>query len=433
MKSLEPKLLQSEFSDILSQVENDHEHYFITGRAGSGKSTLLSLLKNTTHRKTVVLAPTGIAALNVKGQTIHSFFKFPPKMIQPSEIRKLKSYRLYKNIETIIIDEISMVRADMMDNIDIFLRKNREINLPFGGVKMIFFGDLFQLPPVIASNFEREYLRSVYASPYFFSSKVLERSESMHMIELNHVFRQTEVFFVKLLDRIRLNEIDMEDLHTMNERYIPNFDTLDMYVHLCSTNASAKAINQKKLQALDERSEIFEAKVTGKFKANVAPTEVNLLIKKHAQVMFVKNDPLKRFVNGTIGKILHIEDPIIKVTIEDNGKESVIEVERMEWEIINYVVDPENPSRFKTQIVGMFTQFPIKLAWAMTIHKSQGKTFEKVIVDLGRGAFDYGQTYVALSRCKTLGGIVLKQKLKPKDIMIDQTIVDYYDTKSRYW
>lgn len=433
MKDLLPKVLDGEFKDVLDQIENNRDHYFITGRAGSGKSTLLSIFCKTTKKRTVIVAPTGIAALNVGGQTIHSFFRFPPKMMNTKDIKKLKNHYLYKNMDVLIIDEISMVRADMLDNIDLFLRVNRDRDIPFGGVQLICFGDLFQLPPVVSTGFEKHYFNTIYSSPYFFSARIFENGVDLKMIELQKVYRQTEKFFVKLLDRIRIRTFDEDDVMTLNQQVGVEQEEGDLYITLCTINATANAVNSKKLNELTNYSHFFQATITGNFKASVYPTAEVLELKEGAQVMFVKNDPNKRFVNGSIGRILKIEAGVITVLTRKDGQESIIKVEKMEWEIIRYNVDEKNLDRFKTEPVGTFTQFPLKLAWAITIHKAQGKTFDQIKIDLGKGAFEYGQTYVALSRCRTLGGIVLEKPINPSDIIVDPRIVDYYDTKSRYW
>lgn len=429
-----PRILGKEFKAVLDQLENTKEHYFVTGRAGTGKSTLLSLFYKTTQKRTVIVAPTGIAALNVGGQTIHSFFRFPPRMLQAEDIKKLKNHWLYKKLEVLIIDEISMVRADMLDNIDRFLRVNREINLPFGGVQLICFGDLFQLPPVVSSGFEKSYFKTQYSSAYFFSSKVIENQWiDLKMIELHKVYRQTEKYFVKLLDRVRTRTFDQEDLDMINEAK-ENFENDEkLIICLCSLNATAKEINQSELNALQTSSHFFQATVSGSFNSRLYPTNEVLEVKEGAQVMFVKNDPGKRFVNGSLGKVLRVEQGVIFIEILEAEQTRVVELEKMDWEILRYKLDSERKDRFTTEVVGSFTQFPIKPAWAITIHKSQGKTFDNIKIDLGKGAFEYGQTYVALSRCRTLGGIELLNKIRPRDIMVDPMIIDFYETKSRYW
>jgi len=427
----EPIVVNDEFNAILDMIENHHEHLFITGRAGTGKSTLLNLLKKTTNKNAAVVAPTGIAALNVGGQTIHSFFRLPPKMIDPYSITKRKNHRFYKKLKLLIIDEISMVRADVMDSIDIFLRVNLDRDLPFGGVQLVVFGDLFQLPPVVSSQFERKILKDKYGSPYFFSADVFNEVD-LRMIELRTVYRQTNRNFINLLDNIRTRNIDYDDMAEINQRYTePSDEDDEIAITLCSTNATVNSINSQKLKELPHQSYEYKAKLTGEFNQNLNPADHFLWLKEEAQVMFVKNDPEGRFVNGTLGKVISLSHETIKVGLIKEGDYKEIEVERVEWELLRYEVDPENIERFKSKIIGTFIQFPLKLAWAMTIHKSQGKTFDNVIIDLGRGAFDHGQTYVALSRCRTLEGIRLKKAIKPRDIMVDQTVVEYYDTQIR--
>jgi ATP-dependent exoDNAse (exonuclease V) alpha subunit len=428
----EPLVINNEFNAILDLIEKESQNLFITGRAGTGKSTLLSLLKRTTKKNAVVLAPTGIAALNVGGQTIHSFFKLPPKMIDPFEMTKRKNHRFYKKLKLLIIDEISMVRADLMDCIDIFLRRNIEVDQPFGGVQVVVFGDLFQLPPVVSSAFERQVLREQYGSPYFFSAHVFESFE-LRMIELRTVYRQTEKRFIKLLDNIRLKQFDYEDLEEINERYNANFENENLAITLCSTNASVNKINTERLKAIPSTPYEYPAQLTGDFNPKLNPADTFLWLKEDAQVMFVKNDIEGQFVNGTIGRVVRLDEDNIVVAISDKGNIKHIDVDKAEWEMLKYEIDAENKEKFTTKVVGTFKQFPLRLAWAITIHKSQGKTFDNIVIDLGGGAFDYGQTYVALSRCRTLEGITLKKKITPKDIMVDETIVEYYEYKIRNW
>lgn len=422
-----PVTLSDEFTGILNQLEYTSDSMFITGRAGTGKSTLLQVFRNTTKKRVVVLAPTGIAALNVRGQTIHSFFGFPPRLLNRSEIELRKNNRIYKNIDTIIIDEISMVRADMIDNIDVFLRINRRENTPFGGVQMIFFGDLFQLPPIVSTPFEKEYFKTTYQTPYFFSAQIVKSIE-LKMLELTHVYRQAERQFINLLDAIRLNQMDYDDILFVNERYTPLPEDDDFYITLCSRNDIANRINEQEIKAITTPAFEFTAQIVGEFNPQLFPTEYNLVLKQGAQVMFVKNDLQKQYVNGTIGIIEDISYDLIMVRIPDErGYEKVITVDKQEWEILKYEQDREKPNQISSKVVGTFKQYPLKLAWAITIHKSQGKTFDNVIIDLGGGAFESGQTYVALSRCRTLQGIVLKQPLRPRDIIVDERIAEYYE------
>jgi ATP-dependent DNA helicase PIF1 len=432
-----PIALGQEFKEILDQLELTQDNYFITGRAGTGKSTLLGLFRNTSRKKIAVLAPTGIAALNVKGQTIHSFFGFPPRMINQKDIVKRKNYKMFVNLECIIIDEISMVRADIIDNIDIFLKRNRGINKPFGGVQMIFFGDLFQLPPVLGSDFERNYFKIHYQSPYFFSAYIFQSVTDifrLKMIELHTVYRQSERFFINILDNIRTGQIEEDDFHAINERYITLPIDTRYFIYLCSVNATADSINRAELDKIEHEARIYQAKIDGEFAPQLFPTESLLSLKVGAQVMFIKNDMERRYVNGTIGIITETEKDAVTVSlIDDHGEEKLIKVEMEEWEIIKYTLPTQDTKSIETIVVGRFNQLPVRLAWAITIHKSQGKTFDKVIIDLGRGAFDFGQTYVALSRCKTLNGIFLRRPLQPRDILVDQNIVEYYDTMRRYF
>lgn len=427
----QPISLSKEFEDVLNTLEYTSDHYFVTGRAGTGKSTLLQLFRNTSKKKIAVLAPTGIAALNVKGQTLHSFFGFPPRMLDKAEIFKKKDYKFYKKVDTIIIDEVSMVRADMLDNIDYFLRLNREVDEPFGGVQMLFFGDLFQLPPVIATDFERKYFRENYTSAYFFSAAIIQAIE-LQMIELNQVYRQDERHFIRLLDNIRQNAVDYDDMEDLNQRCMPLPVDKRFIVYLCARNATADAINKEEIEKLDTERFVFNAKTEGEFNPQLYPTEGILVLKRGAQIMFVKNDPQKQFVNGTIGTIRHIDnDEIVADILDEQGNEKTIKVEMQTWENVKYKSDPSVDTSIKAEIIGTFTQYPIKLAWAITIHKSQGKTFERVIIDLGGGAFESGQTYVALSRCKKLSGIYLKKPVTGRDIFIDPTVVEFYEDMKR--
>ncbi|MBK8669742.1 MAG: AAA family ATPase [Saprospiraceae bacterium] len=423
-----PVTLSAEFTGILDQLEYTNDHLFITGRAGTGKSTLLQVFRTTTKKRVVVLAPTGIAALNVRGQTIHSFFGFPPRLLNKSEIEKRRNFRIYVNIDMIIIDEISMVRADIIDNIDYFLRVNRNLNAPFGGVQMIFFGDLFQLPPVVSTPFEKEYFRTTYQTPYFFSAQVMG-TLSLKMVELLHVYRQEERNFINLLDNIRLNCLDYDDFIYLNERHLPVPDDDDYYITLCSRNDVANRINEHELKAIALPAVDYQATVAGEFNPQLYPTESNLILKEGAQVMFVKNDLQKQYVNGTIGIITeaNYERILVRLPDADQGHEKIIEVDKQEWEILKYENDPEKPHQINTKVVGTFKQYPLKLAWAITIHKSQGKTFDRVIIDMGSGAFESGQSYVALSRCRTLEGVILKQPLRNRDIIVDDRITEYYE------
>ena len=423
---LKPLELNPDFKHALDVLERTSHSLFITGRAGTGKSTLLQLFRSTTRKTTVVLAPTGIAALNVKGQTIHSFFGFPPRLIQAKDIKKQFNRKWFKKIDVMIIDEISMVRADLLDAMDRSLRLHRENPLPFGGVQMVFIGDLFQLPPIIATDEERQLFEMAYETPYFFSANVIQDIE-LEMLELRKVYRQENRHFLRLLDAIRVNQSDWEDLEDLNQRYQPQFDTEQSYITLSPRNAKVDLINRRELANLPTVLHTFRATITGDFDARLFPAEHELQLKEGAQVMFIKNDPEGNFVNGTIGKVIQLTEDKLLVYSDEPGSPGEIEVFPMIWEIVRYKMSQDNPEDIEAEVIGTFEQYPLKLAWAVTMHKSQGKTFEKVSIDMDKGAFEYGQTYVALSRCRTLEGIVLKQKLQPRDILVDERVVDFYE------
>jgi hypothetical protein len=313
-----------------------------------------------------------------------------------------------------------------------FLVLNREDPRPFGGVQMVFFGDLFQLPPVIASREEKAFFSSYYESPYFFSAKIMEMGFDMQIHELHKIYRQEEMAFIRLLDSIRSHSFDYDDLEWLNSRYEPDFGIRENYITLCAINAVADRINLKKLRELNTETVEYKANITGEFHPRLFPTDHLLRLKIGAQVMFLKNDPQKRFVNGTIGHILDMEDDCIRLVIQkDDGTSKEVELDKFDWEIVRYAFNASE-KKIESNVVGSFRQYPLRLAWAITIHKSQGKTFDKIIIDLGRGAFEYGQTYVALSRCRTLDGIVLKQPIRSSDILVDPRIIEFYDTQRRY-
>jgi len=422
---LKPITISDEYQFVLDTLEHTEQSVFVTGRAGTGKSTLLNLFRKTTKKKVIVLAPTGVAALNVKGQTIHSFFGFPPRPDFESHISKRKYRKMYLQMEILIIDEISMVRADILDGIDKFLRINRDRNIPFGGVQVAFFGDLFQLPPVVANHMERMKFSTQYESPYFFSAEVINRDFDLEIIELRKIYRQDNRHFIRLLEAIRSNTIDYDDLEDLNERFDPDFKSEDFYITLTSRNKTAAEVNKRELASLEGMSYYFNAKIDGKFESRLFPTDGTLELKLGAQVMFIRNDVVNRnYVNGTIGIVRSITQEKVIVEIESaEGDLKKIEVDREDWEILKYRVS--NTGAIESEVIGTFSQLPLKLSWAVTIHKSQGKTFNKVIIDMSGGAFEHGQTYVALSRCKTLEGIVLRTKLTPRDVMVDPRIVDY--------
>ena len=421
--------LRGNFGRTLELLEGTSDNYFITGKAGTGKSTLLQCFKEISNKSVVCLAPTGIAAVNIGGQTIHSFFKFPPRPLTEEDIYLSRFRDLYQAIDTLIIDEISMVRADLFDAIDKFLRKNRyQASKPFGGVQIVIFGDIFQLQPVVTTIEEERYFSSYYQSPYFFDSKIY-RQLDCRIIELDKVFRQTDIDFINLLDTIRLGNQNHIQLGKINSRYIPGFTSSDQdsTITLTSTNKIASEINKSKLNKIHEREYVFKGLITGRFKGKNLPTEPELRLKKGSQVMFVKNDSGKKWVNGTIGKVHNVGNEFIEVEIIDNDQKFVYSVEQEKWEILKYKFDYQK-HKLSTEVIGSFIQYPLKLAWAITIHKSQGLTFDNVVIDMGNGAFAYGQTYVALSRCKKLEGITLKKKISHSDIRVDLPVKRFYES-----
>ncbi len=422
-----PLLLTGEFEYALDRFEAGG-HVFVTGRAGTGKSTLLNLIRRSTRRNFAVVAPTGVAALNVRGQTIHSFFGFPGKLMRGKDVRKRARRGLYEKLETLIVDEVSMVRADLLDRIDEFLRLNRENDRPFGGVQLVMFGDLFQLPPVVANPAERQLFEgeaAEYESPYFFSARAWG-DEAVEMLELNQVFRQRARQFVRLLDAVREGGFDRDDLEDLNLRHVDATSFGESpAVTLTSTNRLADGINQRELNLLDTPAQRYVGTLEGNFDSRNLPTELALSLKPGAQVMFVRNDADKRYVNGSIGEVVRAEPGSLVVHLAEDGRPAEVEVSEDTWENVRYTLDAES-GKISEEVTGVFKQLPLKLAWAITIHKSQGKTFERMQLDLGRGAFENGQTYVALSRCRTLDGIRLVRPLRPRDILVDERVVDWY-------
>lgn len=411
-----------QFKSTYDLLENSNENIFLTGKAGTGKSTLLYHFKQNTKKKLVVLAPTGVAALNIKGQTIHSFFGFKPGVteeIAKKTGKKNKNKGLFRQIELIIIDEISMVRADLLDCVDVFLKAVLNKKESFGGVRMVFIGDLYQLPPVVTSN-EKLIFINHYDSPYFFSAKVI-KDYKLRYVEMEKVYRQSDEKFIEMLNAIRKNMVTDEIVHNFNQRVIQNQND-DGYIYLTTTNDTSWKINEQKLSLIEgEEQKEFTAFLDGDFDAKIAPTDSLLKLKVGAQVMFLMNHPQGLFVNGTLGKVVDIEEEEVLVELENK---EVVSTKRYEWILYKYVFD-ELDGKISQEDVGSFRQFPLKLAWAITIHKSQGKTFEKVIIDLERGAFAHGQVYVALSRCKSLKNLILKKPLKKSHIFMDQKVIKF--------
>lgn len=413
-------------------VEKTRRSLFLTGKAGTGKTTFLRDIIRHTKKKHIVLAPTGVAAVNAGAMTIHSFFQFGlgayvPGVVAPQtgyHIRQAK-LDLIRNLDLIIIDEISMVRADLLDHIDAELRRIRRSYLPFGGVQLLMIGDLQQLPP-IAHGEEEMILRQHYKSLYFFDCKALQNLE-YSCIELKNVYRQNDSHFVDILNRARIGRLTPEDIDELNTRYQPRFMPRpeDNYIRLVTHNRMVQNVNEGEMTKLDGDEYAFDAKVTGTFPPESFPTAERLVLKKGAQVMFIKNDPDKRFINGTLGEVCYLWKDKIKVRIADTGV--TIDVEPMEWENIRYQLE-ETDKTVKSTTIGKFRQYPVRPAWAITIHKSQGLTFDRAIID-ARAAFSPGQAYVALSRCRSLEGIVLSSPLRASAFMTDTTIDDFLQSR----
>lgn len=410
------------FKKAFEILEKKNKNVFLTGKAGSGKSTFLEYFTKNTTKTYAVLAPTGVAALNVNGETIHSFFKFKPNITKKEVLKKasyVKKNAPYFYLDILIIDEISMVRADLLDLMDIFLRKVLKTNQAFGGLQVLFIGDLYQLPPVVTYK-EREYFRTEYQSPYFFDAKVNQDPMfNLKFVELEKIYRQKDEKFIEILNAIRNNTAKERHLENLNKKLDSSFENQD-YITLTTTNQMADEINSKFLNQINNADYQFEAKISGEFKENVFPTEKNLNLKVDAKVMFLNNDKEERWVNGTIGKIKQIFSDHILVEV---GTETY-SVYPHTWAIEKTFYNQEF-NQLEKEEIGSFTQLPVRLSWAVTIHKSQGKTFEKVIIDLGNGTFAHGQTYVALSRCTGLSGLVLKKQIQKRHLIIDYRIINF--------
>jgi hypothetical protein len=426
--------LTDEFEAALEELEHGHAHLFLTGRAGTGKSTLLRHWRQRTQRRLVVLAPTGIAALNVQGQTIHSFFGLSPAETVTAVrkwVKKLPPDDKYRQLDTVVIDEISMVRADLIDCMDAFLRQmGPRQGQPFGGVRLVMFGDLFQLPPVVTPQ-QRDALRQVYATPYFFSANAFTglAAAPLATIALTRVFRQEEASFIELLDAIRTGAATERHFQALAARRDPHFEAPagELWVHLTTTNAKALEVNESRLADLAGTEREFASVSVGERPAGMSlPTEETLRLKEGAQVMFVANDAARRWVNGTVGRVGGFgadEEGGTVVEVELAGGETV-EVAPHTWEMYEWDFD-QTTGQMGSSSVGSFTQYPLRLAWAITIHKSQGQTFDNLILDLERGTFAAGQLYVALSRCRTLGGLVLKQAVQRRHVLVDPAVVTF--------
>lgn len=408
---------------------------FLTGKAGTGKTTFLRNLRASSRKRMVVTAPTGIAAINAGGMTLHSFFQldfgpFVPGARRDSRNRHSMAFskekiRIIRGLDLLVIDEISMVRSDMLDAVDDVLRRFRDRTLPFGGVQLLLIGDLQQLPPVVIDS-EREILRANYRSPYFFDSHALSQLDYL-TLELQTVYRQSDPEFLGLLNSVRDNKADMSVLERLNSRYIPGFNPADSegYVRLTTHNRMANEINRARLDELQSPAYTFRASIQGNFPESSYPAEPYLELKEGAQIMFIKNDmgTDRRFFNGMLGRVTAIDEEGVTVTPADSDEP--INVEPMEWENVRFIVNEET-KEITEQREGVFRQLPLKTAWAITIHKSQGLTFDRAIID-ATSSFTHGQTYVALSRCRSLEGMVLERPIPPSAIINDPTVTQFMD------
>jgi ATP-dependent exoDNAse (exonuclease V) alpha subunit len=421
--------LTPEQARVMDIIEGTREHVFVTGRAGTGKSTLLQEFVQRTSKSLVIAAPTGVAALTVGGQTIHSLFRLPIGLVTDhTKFYPLSDDArvLLRKIDTVVIDEISMVRCDLLDGLDRRLRATRgRRNEPFGGVQVVMFGDPYQLPPVLKEGAEKHYLMDNYPSPWFFDSKVW-KEVMPRVVELTDVKRQDEAEFRDILDRMRNGAMTSTDGAVLNDigarRPIP-----EGTVTLSTTNASANSINAKALRDLPGKSVTAAAIIEGDFGGQL-PAEEELELKPGARVMFLRNDSAvdgSRWVNGTVGTVVKI-DAAVHVAL-DSDPRNTVEVQPVQWEKIQYTYDPDT-NRVEEDIMATFAQFPLRLAWAVTIHKSQGQTLDSAVLDFGRGAFANGQAYVAFSRIRTLDGVFLSRTLQPSDIQVDRRVVDFMRT-----
>ncbi len=419
--------ISEQFRDAYEAMEKGDRHVFITGKAGTGKSTLLRYFRERTKRAVAVLAPTGVAAVNVDGQTIHSFFKLRPGCtIEEArhDGRAARRDKLYEAVQTIVIDEVSMVRADLMDCIDEFLRSALKSKARFGGKRLVMIGDLYQLPPIVRRE-EGAELAKKYSTPFFFSSDAIRdcmRVGMLRCVELGKIYRQTDLEFIGILNAVRNGEISEKQLAFLNLRYDPEYeDAVGRHMHLMAINEQADFHNDARLSGLSGSAECATGKIKGEFGERDMPTDLELRLKKGARVMLVNNDSAGRWVNGTLATVRGIRADAVEVAL-DNGEAH--DVLPFTWNKAKTVFDKES-GELTRETLGSFTQFPLRLAWATTVHKSQGKTFEKVVIDLGRGAFAPGQAYVALSRCRTLNGITLKKPIRRSDLLMDKRIMEF--------
>ena len=409
--------LTDEFNSIIYDISHTENNYFITGKAGTGKSTLLQYINATLNKKCVLLAPTGRAAINIKGQTLHSFFYLDTGVLQPKNF-KSKNNKKIKNIDTFIIDEISMVRADVLDSINEIMKASLNSELPFGGKQVIMFGDPFQLPPVVPNNNQvRKYFNEYYDSPYFFDSNVYNEADILP-VELTKVFRQTDKYLIDMLNRFRNDSYNNDDIDEINTR-VSDLNLASNKIILTPYRKKAHEINARGLLGLAGQEKYFRAKISGDIKLKNLPVPETLVLKEGAKVMFVRNS--KFWVNGSLGVVEEIfRDEII---VNKDGQLHSVEPEV--WEEHRYIYN-QDKGELERHVIGTFTQIPLILAWAITIHKSQGATISSVHIDLDRGSFDHGQTYVALSRTKEISDISLSQPIDKNDIKVDPRVKNFY-------
>ena len=424
-------------------VLHTRQSLFLTGRAGTGKTTFLRNILEETTKNYVVVAPTGVAAINARGVTIHSMFQLPLTAFVPDGayvdlniatnqhgLAKHTRYnkdkkKLLRELDLLIIDEISMVRCDMLDAIDFLLRRTRGINTPFGGVQLLVVGDLFQLAPVVSEAIW-QVLQPYYKHPYFYDAQAWQKASAI-TIELTQIYRQNEQEFIDILNRVRNNALLPQDLKRLHENFDPDFEASEKpYITLTTHNYKADEINNQKLKALAGETYMFKAQIQGEFKENAFPAQKTISLKKGAQIMFIRNDTEgQRYYNGKLAEVAEVSPDRVKVRFPETPHDTFV-LEQTKWDNIKYLVDKDTHEIFEDHM-GSFKQYPIRLAWAITVHKSQGLTFERAIVDLG-DSFAPGQAYVALSRCTSLDGLVLKSKIQEKNVFIDEAIKDFHES-----
>ena len=425
---LEGVVLTDEFLQSFDRMETTSDNLIITGKAGTGKSTLLKYFLVHTQKSVAALAPTGIAAINIGGDTIHKFFQFPPHILSSDDI-KIRPNNLYSNIDTLIIDEFSMVNANVLDAVDEMMRANGKTPFePFGGAQVIFFGDFFQLPPVVGNSAERAFFANEYdGNPWFFNSKVFHRPDfRFQFIELHENHRQNEQQFMSLLDNMRLGRQTPAQLDLLNSRFGADTHDVSAYpIMLVSTNRQSNEYNAYKLDQLDSEEYTFEGKIEGTFPKDRFPTLPLLHLKVGAQVMTLVNNRNSGYANGTIGRIVSIQDDMIRIEADFREGRRTCDVYRHTWENFSYHYD-RGEHRVIREKVGTFTQFPLKLAWSITVHKSQGLTFDAVTLDIGGNAFAPGMAYVAVSRCRRLDGLCLYSRIRQTDVKVDYNAWKFY-------